>query len=1034
MVQRLKSWWKSLSKLEDQPVPERDPIVNSSLAIPLALSSLLLMLSLVWAFYEEGWGLRPWRVYQDEFQELFVSALEKKKPVSREEEQAILASSGYQELLARLRQAEESRQSDLQSLEQQEQQIRQRLAILTRPFTTARSEIQAKRYEVETASASSRESLARQLDELRQRNYRIEFPDGPQDYTFGELEEEFNALKAEQGHVQQRKVELLRAPARLRRQLNEYVNNRLAGLTEVQLDGLIGEARGQGIYIRQIHNPEINLVDRCESCHLGIREPVTLTADEMGGRRVFVSHPQPELLALHDPETFGCSPCHNGNGVGTVSVTKAHGKYKHWLWPLFAKENFEAGCLQCHQNDRHLRYADTLTAGKDLFQYRGCMGCHPRDGFDTEPRETREVQKQITDLFAEKQAEQLKAERLLNLGDRAATNEEANQLYADAQAVTLDVAAIDARVDQLRVRADELLLEVKKPGPNLKEVRMKLRPEWIPRWIENPQAFRPDTKMPQFRLSPEDVQAVSAFIWQSGVEGPLDRQPQGNAERGRQIVESRGCLGCHSVGEGEQQHGGNFAANLSRVGEKANYDYLVRWVHAPRKRTLPYCPVHARDITPEDYAGQGLPFRFDLEYNRCPLGDHSLQVQNQNVMPSLRLTEPEARDIASYLMTQRHADAQYAPVPFIEDQALFDRGRFLVRHHGCAGCHEIAGLEDEGKIGTDLTLEGSKPIERLDFALLTHDAKKEGWYNHKGFFENKLRNPAVYDQGKIKEPLERLRMPNFHLSKEDIDRLTTFLLGSQESVVPEQYHFNPSDQRADVQAGWVVVKKYNCMGCHEFYAGQPTSLVDLPQYQGDGREKLPPNLIGEGARVNPNWLARFLENPALSREDVHRNGVRPYLDLRMPSFDLSAGEVQKLVKFFQALSRQPLPYLPVPQEPLTDRELVLARGLFTSQAAPCLRCHATGDPRTDQTKTAPNFALVSERLKPDWTRRWIVHPEIISPGTAMPSGLFREEAARWVFALGRVPGLESYPGDHADLVVRYMFQFTPQEQRRLTGR
>ena len=35
--------------------------------------------------------------------------------------------------------------------------------------------------------------------------------------------------------------------------------------------------------------------------------------------------------------------------------------------------------------------------------------------------------------------------------------------------------------------------------------------------------------------------------------------------------------------------GGTFAANLTRIGEKANYDYLVRWVHNARQRTRPYC-------------------------------------------------------------------------------------------------------------------------------------------------------------------------------------------------------------------------------------------------------------------------------------------------------------------------------------------------------------------------------------------------------------------------------------------------------------
>ena len=40
--------------------------------------------------------------------------------------------------------------------------------------------------------------------------------------------------------------------------------------------------------------------------------------------------------------------------------------------------------------------------------------------------------------------------------------------------------------------------DVKKVGPNLKDVRVKLRKEWVPVWLQNPQAFRPDTKMPVF--------------------------------------------------------------------------------------------------------------------------------------------------------------------------------------------------------------------------------------------------------------------------------------------------------------------------------------------------------------------------------------------------------------------------------------------------------------------------------------------------------------------------------------------------------
>ena len=135
-------------------------------------------------------------------------------------------------------------------------------------------------------------------------------------------------------------------------------------------------------------------------------------------------------------------------------------------------------------------------------------------------------------------------------------------------------------------------------------------------------------------------------------------------------------------------------------------------------------------------------------------------------------------------------------------------------------------------------------------------------------------------------------------------------------------------------------------------------MEELPLYQDpDWREQLPPSLVGEGARVDPNWLARFLKNPALEENNLNRNGVRSYLEARMPTFDLSNEEIQQLVRFFSALSKQSIPYTAPALQPLSSRELTLARELFTHTAAPCLRCHATGDPVTDRDATAPNFLL-----------------------------------------------------------------------------
>jgi hypothetical protein len=277
-------------------------------------------------------------------------------------------------------------------------------------------------------------------------------------------------------------------------------------------------------------------------------------------------------------------------------------------------------------------------------------------------------------------------------------------------------------------------------------------------------------------------------------------------------------------------------------------------------------------------------------------------------------------------------------------------------------------------------------------------------------------------------------MPNLHLTKEQIRSLTTFLMGSQESSLPASYQYKPLDYRRDIQEGWWIIKKYNCMGCHQLIPGQKTSLMTMTRYQGaDGQEQLPPKLLTEGARVDPQWMLQFLSNPALSERDTNRNGVRSYLQVRMPTFSFSEKELGTLVRFFQSLSRQPLPYVPETVRVLSAKEAEMARSLFSSSAAPCLKCHATGDPVHDRSATAPNFLQAKGRLKADWVERWIIDPQAISPGTSMPSGLFKQEKGQWVFSGPTPASFRGYDKDHTKLLVDYIFALTAEEQRRVSA-
>jgi cytochrome c2 len=1108
----------------------------------MLMSALLLTISIAWALYDEAFGQRPWKGMQKEFVSRYSRYLDSIKANAGKTEAEVKEDPEYQQLDAEAKAAREEVDPETKQIDGEVAVVQKKLDAITDTFQNQRGRLTVINYNIETANGSAKERYRRQAEQKKQEQVTVELPsdDGKsvvtQRLNYAQLEGLYNELRDKKAERLGQKADLLKKPSELAKKRDDYLKNHVIGLGPVAIEGLKTKMANYDYSIlgHQISVNAYNIVDRCEVCHAGIREPLELTPASLapGGpgkqpdslARAFVSHPNREILQIHNPEKFGCASCHWGNGRATTSEMKGHGRHRFWLWPMFEKENTEAGCQQCHARDRVTQGAETLNLGRDLFSQRGCMGCHRYEGFDRETDALASARQSIGQL-----EDQIVANEKQIRADTKATEseqvgeDEVKKLLAHAESLRVTNSLLAARIDQMNLQAKYLMQDQKKVGPNLKDVRVKLRKEWLPVWLENPQAFRPGTKMPTFwrfastetnhmrdKDGEEQIHAIAAYLWQDGFDTKLPEQQKGDAGHGKQLFESRGCLACHSIGEGDSKIGGDFAANLQRVGEKANFDYIVRWIHNPRERVAPYCPKEKRDLTADDYAKKNLPFKFDTElHSRCPNDGAELQVQNMTVMPNFRLSETDARDIASYLFSLSSPPG-YPSAEYVNDPNLREKGRLLIKQYGCAGCHEIKGFEEEQRIGKELTVEGATPIERLDFALQTKHAEEgldplklrpeqkeeKPWYNHKGFFEHKITQPSIYDEGKEKDPKDRLRMPEPYLTPQWRTALTTFLLGSvgaEGSNVPSTLFFTPQDQRRqDIQNGWWVIKKYNCMGCHQLQIGQRSVVMDLPFYQTpEGKDLLPPRLTSEGARVDPAWLLKFLHDPSLSGEKtpaqaqqikaltaptvppqaqaspqaqaqsspgnnqnganqsasnqnpanqgpkllpqpgLDRNGVRPYLQFRMPTFNFSPNELQVLVRFFMAMSGQQDPYIKEPMQPLTEQEKVAAREMFTS-GTPCLKCHITGEPSHDEKAIAPNFLLASERLKPDWTFRWLLDPSQISPGTAMPSGLFKHEGDRWVVNLANPPAsANNYHDDHARLLVRYMFMMDADEQRRL---
>ncbi len=141
--------------------------------------------------------------------------------------------------------------------------------------------------------------------------------------------------------------------------------------------------------ILQNYLPELGTVDRCITCHTGMDDHRMKDQPEP-----FKTHPG-RYLEIHDPARFGCTVCHQGQGRATETAD-AHGNVPHWDYPLLETKYIKSTCSKCHSEDELFppkgllvradsgnepdRAAKLLTVGRELFNEKGCLGCHAVNG------------------------------------------------------------------------------------------------------------------------------------------------------------------------------------------------------------------------------------------------------------------------------------------------------------------------------------------------------------------------------------------------------------------------------------------------------------------------------------------------------------------------------------------------------------------------------------------------------------------------------------------------------------------------------
>jgi hypothetical protein len=264
----------------------------------------------------------------------------------------------------------------------------------------------------------------------------------------------------------------------------------------------------------------------------------------------------------------------------------------------------------------------------------------------------------------------------------------------------------------------------------------------------------------------------------------------------------------------------------------------------------------------------------------------------------------------------------------LETKRMVFLGSKMISHYGCYACHLIPGYETASRPGTELTTWAEKPISQLDFAFFSPAFKEmreekpqeyeyiypqdseelitlahgndpqEVTHTHASFAYHKMRNPRIWDRNKIKRPYDKLKMPNFYLSETEADALVTYLLGRRAPRVADSLKIDyETSNLGAIADGRLLTRQLNCVGCHQIEDNVATAHQYFRTVIGGSlyfdEVNAPPNLRGEGAKVQHWWLAQFFHNVEM---------LRPWLKIRMPSFDLTTEQSETLVRYFAALS------------------------------------------------------------------------------------------------------------------------------------
>lgn len=458
------------------------------------------------------------------------------------------------------------------------------------------------------------------------------------------------------------------------------------------------------------------------------------------------------------------------------------------------------------------------------------------------------------------------------------------------------------------------------------KTKLKEPLRWLPAWLKEPAKLRPDTLMPNYHLNDEEVKKMTAYLLSLPQEFKTRWVSLKNASRyrGKKLFAERGCRGCHGVEKKEKSQQARIPY-LAGIATKVTPEWLYQWISNPKS-------YHAN--TP---------------------------------MPKVEITRGEVLNIVSYLTSLKEENELFEPPEDYLGGVKLEEGKRLVLQYGCYGCHEIKGFEDLPDPGYPLSDFASKPLHELDFG-----EKKDIPHTKWDWLYNKLKDPRIYKTKDIS-----LVMPTNIMKEEELKALGAYSLGYTEPEKSHPLRDEPLPESLALLKGRLLIQRFGCQGCHKIESDREEPKIE--QYIKQ-RTMRPPTQVGEGARVQPQWLYGYMLEPVK---------LRTWLEMRMPTFNITLEEAEDIVSYLTVLSRAPLPYVSVPSAASVPTQ-ELEMGSYRFRIDKCVQCHPAslkGElPEGIKIEDLSiNLAISKLRLRPEWIRDFLKDPKKFSEvQTRMP--------------------------------------------------